>query len=122
MWPILQMNKGDVIKALQRLSATQERISERLDSLEQLRNHDIDKVSGRHEEIAQRLRKIDNYIDKQTNFTEFKDNHTRNIRQNIIIFGALVSMIVALTGWSFWEKGLYTPVPSEPIPTINANN
>ncbi len=116
------MNKTNISTEFEKFSLTQERISNRLDSLEILRNNDIDKADQRHEEIAQRLKKIDNYIDKQTNFSEFKATHTRNVRQNILIFGVLVSMIVALTSWSFWEKGLYTPVPNEQNFTVNANN
>ena len=36
--------------------------------------------------------------------------------------GVLVTIIVTLTGWSFFEKGLYTAVPGEANYSINANN
>ncbi len=109
------MNKTEETLSLQKLTATQEKIAMRLEALENIRNKDIEKSDAIDDEIRTRLKKIDQYIEKQTNFSEFKETYTKNIRQNIMIVGVLVTMIVGLTGWSLWEKGLYTPVPIKKI-------
>lgn len=97
------------------MSSVQRDISQRLTSLEKRREDDSDQVSKHYNEIAKRLDKIDDYIDREHNFREFREEQKKNVQRNMALLVGLFTVIVALTGWGFFEKGLYTPIPPRPI-------
>jgi len=102
------------------LSIIQEKISMRLDSLEIIRKSDAEEMKTKNKKIIYHLERIDIYINKQKNYKEFKETQKTSFRKNILTAGAVMTILVVLTGWGFFEKGLYTPVP--PNATLNANN
>lgn len=82
----------------------------------------IENLARRFDVFEEKISRIDDYIDKQINYQEFKDAQKKSFKQTLAVIGVLVSIIVTLTGWGFFEKGLYTPVPGEQNFTVNAND
>ena len=82
----------------------------------------LERLSNRFDVFEEKLDKFDDYMNKQINYQEFKDKQTKSFRQTLAVIGVLVSILVTFTGWGFFEKGLYTPVPGEQNFTVNANN
>jgi len=82
----------------------------------------LDKLSVRFDSFEEKLTRIDEYIDKEINYKEFKSEQKKSFRNMLAAIGILVTIIVSLTGWSFFEKGLYTRVPGDNTFNINANN
>lgn len=82
----------------------------------------LEKLSLRFDSFEAKLTRIDEYIDKEINYKEFKANQKKSVRQMLGGLGILVTIIISLTGWGFFEKGLHTPVPLKNPITLNANN